>query len=92
MQLKKGDYVVATKYSDGSPNDHFCVGFYDSETHHTKPRHMVVDENGVQFRHNGFGRVKRIRKDVGEKLVQNMKIIEQGSKSVWSWVRKFERF
>ena len=25
--LVRGDYVLATKYADGDPRDHFCVGF-----------------------------------------------------------------
>jgi len=28
-KIKKGDYVLATKYSDGDPKDHFAVGFFD---------------------------------------------------------------
>ena len=27
-QLAQGDYVLATKYRDGDPCDHFVVGFF----------------------------------------------------------------
>lgn len=94
MKLQKGDYVVATKYSDGDPRDQFCVGLYHSETEHPIPfkRHLIVDLNGKQFRHNGFRRVRRIRQDVGTKLVAIMpEIGDINGRSIWSWVRQFER-
>jgi len=91
MKLNKGDYVVATKYSDGDPKDAFCIGFFDSMTEHANSRYMVTNGEGRQFRGNGFRRVRRIRQDVGKKLVDNLHIIEQGSRSVWSWVRQYER-
>lgn len=49
-----GDYVLATKYSDGDPGDQWCVGFYHSQLEYPKsPRHQVVNDEGVQFRGNG---------------------------------------
>lgn len=88
-QLQKGDYVVATKYADGDPKDHFCVGFFDSMTWHN--RYNIVTNEGELFRHNGFRRAKKIREDVGAKIVAHIKDIEMGDRSVWSWVRQFER-
>jgi len=29
QEMKHGDYVLATKYRDGDPQDHWAVGFYD---------------------------------------------------------------
>ena len=51
--LKKGDYVLATKFSDGNPADNWCVGFYDRKetfgsTNHPDVRHFVVDGDGKQ--------------------------------------------
>lgn len=89
MILNKGDYVVATKYSDGDPKDHFCVGFFKGMTRHE--RYDIVDDDGKLFRGNGFRRVRKIRQEVGKKLVENLQIIEQSDRSVWSWVRQFER-
>lgn len=91
LKYKIGDYVVATKYSDGCSKDHFCVGLYNGETGHTPPRHDVVDEDGKSFRGNGFRRVRRIRQDVGQRIIENGENIEQSDRSVWSWVRQFER-
>jgi len=54
--LCKGDYVLATKYSDGDPLDHWAVGFYDGTTEHMRPRHHVIDGDGQRFRVNGFRR------------------------------------
>lgn len=88
MKFNKGDYVVATKWYDGDPKDQFCVGFFDRMYGN---RYLVVDADNQQFRANGFRRIRRVRQDVGRKLVDNIKNIEDGGKSVWSWVRKFER-
>jgi len=85
--LQKGDYVLATKYVDGDPQDHWAVGFYESLTAHEPPRHNIVDSNGKLFRGNGFRRVKKISAERGEWLLQNAKLIESSGRSVWWWVR-----
>ena len=94
-ELKKGDYVLATKYSDGDPQDHFVVGFFDgmlkkgsSERYH---RYNVVDGEGRLFRGNGFRRCEKISNRVGTILVDNMSFIEQGSCSVWYWRRNVKK-
>ena len=85
---QKGDYVLATKYDDGDPQDHWAIGFYDSLTHHEPPRHNIVDSEGALFRGNGFRRVKKISAERGEWLLDNSKLIEAGGRSVWWWVRQ----
>ncbi len=83
-----GDYVVATKYSDGNPGDEFCVGFIkEIMADYTPPRFDVIDGNGQSFRRNGFRRVKKISKERGEFLVKNLRTIEESRFSVWHWVR-----
>lgn len=83
-----GDYVLATKYPDGDPKDHFAIGFYHNAlTNYNPVRHIVVDSNGVVFRQNGFRRVKKISRRRGAFLVANIEAIEVGSKSVWWWAR-----
>lgn len=70
-----GDYVLATKYQDGDPCDHFCVGFlmgYDTK----KGRYMVVDHDGNLFRSNGFRRAEKISPEEGRKIVEIMPTIE----------------
>jgi len=91
MKFKIGDYVVATKYSDGDSKDHFCVGIFNGMTDHNPQRFDVVDTEGKSFRGNGFRRIRRCRQDVGERIVNNLKNIELSDRSVWSWVRQFER-
>ena len=55
-----GDYVLATKYNDGDPCDHFCVGYYAGTFDHAgQKRHLVHDKDGKSFRANGFRRVAK---------------------------------
>jgi len=86
--FKKGDYVIATKYSDGDPKDHFCVGFFESMTWHN--RYNIIDDAGQLFRHNGFRKAQKISREVGAKIVSHIKEIELGDISVWDWVKRFE--
>jgi hypothetical protein len=83
--VEKGDYVLATKYSDGDPNDHWYLGIYDREA---GGRHFVIDGEGNQARGNGFRRVKKISEYRGAWLLANAKQIEQSGKSIWWWVRQ----
>lgn len=96
--LKKGDYVLATKYSDGDPGDQWAVGFYDGfyDTGYEK-RHLVVDNEGKQFRRNGFRRVEKISHARGCFIVAHQPEIEAsvatyrphtpGCRSLWGWKR-----
>lgn len=86
--IELGDYVIATKYSGGSTQDAFCVGFYGGTTKHAQPRHLVVDGDGNQFRHNGFRRVSKISKEKGALVVANIPRIEQSRYSIWWWYRR----
>jgi hypothetical protein len=49
--MKQGEYVLATKYSDGHPQDQWCVGYY-AEAY--GDRHIVADGNGLPFRASGI--------------------------------------
>lgn len=79
-----GDYVLATKYHDGDPQDHWAVGIYEREE---GGRHYVVDGAGQQMRGNGFRRVAKISKERGAWLLQHARDIEQSGRSVWGWKR-----
>lgn len=88
--VKKGDYVVATKYSDGDPGDQFCVGYYDgSYEHFGEIRHLVVDGDGKSFRANGFRRVAKVGSRRGSWIVLHLTLIGQlmDRYSVWHWYR-----
>lgn len=86
--VKKGDYVLATKYADGDPHDQFCIGFYHgSYDHFGETRYLVVDSDGQQFRRNGFRRVARVGGKRGAWMVEHLSYIEkmQDRFSVWHW-------
>ncbi|MBK7092376.1 MAG: hypothetical protein IPH59_11765 [bacterium] len=77
-----GDYVLATKYSDGDPCDHFYVGFVSGYTHHG--RYMIVDNEGNNQRGNGFRRVEKLTDNEGRQLVGLMSSIgDRRGPSVW---------
>jgi len=93
--MNVGDYVLATKYSDGDPGDHWCVGFYDGLKY--GDRHFVIDNDGKQFRANGFRRVENISDAEGRWLIEHMAEIEatmfrsdendeRTGKSLWEWL------
>jgi len=87
--LLAGDYVLATKWSDGDPKDQWCVGFYKAVLPKvTKDRHEIVDADGNLFRGNGFRRVKRISRRRGEFILSKRDQIESNTKSLWWWVRQ----
>jgi hypothetical protein len=85
-----GDYVLATKYGDGHPQDHWCVGFYAGLTNPEKydpPRYDVVDGEGKNFRGNGFRRIKKITPERGAWMLKHAKDIELSGRSVWRFAR-----
>lgn len=84
--MNKGDYVMATKWSDGDPQDHWCVGFYEYTNEETG-KHFIVDSEGVPFRHTGFHRMQKISQKRGKWLLDNSELIEYSGKSMWHWVR-----
>jgi hypothetical protein len=70
--MKPGDYVLATKYNDGDPCDHFCVGFIADPPMLPKlggDRFNVADADGNLFRGNGFRRCEVITAEEGAALV-----------------------
>lgn len=80
----KGDYVLATKWGDGDPNDQWCVGFFDRED---DGRFYVVDNAGNQFRATGFRRVKKISQRRGEFILRNKEQVISHNRSLWWWAR-----
>lgn len=82
--VKKGGYVLATKWRDGDPQDHWCVGFYDREE---EGRHYIVDAVGGQMRANGFRRVAKVSKARGAWLLSHGRSFEGSGRSMWYWVR-----
>ena len=91
-----GDYVLATKYSDGDPGDAWALGFYagemdmgnDRELIKVAPRYLVNDSSGKTIRPGGYRRVARVREDVGAWLLNvAAKQLEQsppGTVNLWT--------
>ena len=91
-----GDYVLATKYSDGDPGDAWALGFYAGELDmgntrsdiKVAPRYLVNDSSGKTIRPNGYRRVARVRNDVGSWLLNvAAKQLEQsppGTVNLWT--------
>lgn len=82
-----GDYVLATKWDDGDPGDHWALGFYNGER---EGRHYVLDGTGQNLRANGFRRVARIRKDVGKWLLEiapHLELCPPGTVNLWTMLR-----
>lgn len=84
-ELKDGDYVVATKWSNGDPGDQYAIGFFAGML---GDRYLVRDADGKLFRANGFRRIKKISHARGVWLVKHMPEIDGNYRSVWYWVRK----
>ena len=71
LEVKHGDYVLATKWFDGDPGDAWAVGYYDREQN---GRHYVTYGKGDdrQIRHNGYRSVARISEEVGKWLINDV--------------------
>lgn len=83
MKLVRGDYVLATKYSDGLPLDSWAIGIYDREE---DGRHYVIN-GGEQFRASGFRRCERISNKRGAFIIDFSRAIGITGKSLWWWKR-----
>jgi hypothetical protein len=68
-ELEPGDYVLATKWGDGDPCDHFVVGFISNPSKTWHNRFLVEDSKGTLFRHNGFRRAEAITEEEGRELL-----------------------
>lgn len=91
-----GDYVLATKYSDGDPGDAWALGFFAGELHmgndreqiKVEPRYLVNDGHGKTIRPNGYRRVARVRKDVGAWLLnvaaKQLEASPPGTVNLWT--------
>jgi hypothetical protein len=92
--IEIGDYVLATKWFDGSPCDLFCVGFVTGTME--LPRHGKTLYN-VEFFHEpwgdtivrSFGRVQEITEEEGRELLDIFpSILDYPGPSLWSHLKK----
>ena len=84
-----GDYVFATKWSDGDPCDPHAVGFVgliDAE----QGRVVVNDAEGnVIYGHNGFRRAKKITAEEGQRMLAIMReVSDRYGPSMWGHLRR----
>ncbi len=88
--LVPGDYVLATKYSDGDPMDQWCVGFFKETLYYDPIRYLVVNDQGQPFRANGFRRVERLSADEGKWILDHKDDIScpVSVGSLWDWLDK----
>ena len=84
--LNKGDYCLATKWSDGEAWDHWAVGFYEGEIY--PGRHSVVDSDGNRLRGGGFRRCQAITSEQGAYLLANAKDLEAAGTKLWELLPK----
>jgi hypothetical protein len=91
--LRKGDYVLATKYEDGDPCDHFCIGFLTGILRKgSQIRYDVVDNGGKLFRGNGFRKVEKITSEEGAQMLSIFpKIGNRSGPSVWSHLERIRQ-
>jgi hypothetical protein len=81
MAPQKGDYCLATKWSDGEAWDHWAVGFYEGEIY--PGRHSVVDSSGNRLRDGGFRRCEVISQEQGSYLLVNAMQLEACGTNLW---------
>lgn len=77
-----GDYVLATKYSDGDPGDAWALGFYAGNV---EDRHLVNDAAGLAIRLGGYRRVGRIPTEIGNWLWANRDNLERAPLKISLW-------
>jgi hypothetical protein len=73
--VKVDDYVLAAKWSDADPGDHWAVGFLN-EISQDGERFFVGDDNVHSFRYGGFRHCMKITKELGGWLLKNGRILE----------------
>ena len=78
--MKKGDLVLATKWSDGSYNDHWAIGYFVKKEN---DRYFVSDEKSDLFRVNGFNRCQKINEMEAEFILNNHQKLKCTGKSLW---------
>ncbi len=83
---KIDDYVLATKYDDGDPNDHWFVGFLHGFTE--SGRYLVADNHGRDQRAGGFRRAEKITGHEGRVILNQAKA---GYQSVWDLLAEIRK-
>lgn len=83
MKIKKGDYVIATKYRDGSIHDAWEIGFFDSFDKTESGRVAYF----IQGNKRRYSKVKKISQLIGKLILDNKDFIQNADRSIWWWVK-----
>src|ERR1700691_121094 len=74
--MQKGDYVLAHKWADADPGDHWCVGVYGEPRAGRRGWHMCDDGHGKPFRGSGFSLGVPLPDGGGAWLIERMPQID----------------
>jgi hypothetical protein len=86
--LAIGDYVLGTKYKDGSPMDPFAIGFLSEINNHTNLKYVIISGN----KSLECGRCERISMATGAALVRVTPLISDiPGHSLWYWRKNAKR-
>ena len=88
LVVQLGDYVLATKYHDGDPKDGFAIGYVLNNVY---PYRIQVRGSDGQQIGGSYRRYKKIDGEFGQWIVKNIARIEDGSKSLWDYLEKYEQ-
>jgi hypothetical protein len=83
-RIADGEYILATRFSDGQPMDPWAFGFL----RRSECFYGVVDNAGNLIGY--FKRAQRITKEFGDFLSNNIQMIETSNRSLWWWKLLFE--
>lgn len=88
--VRVGDYVLATKYSDGDPGDPWAFGRLHEIVNipGLGYKYVILRKDGTPYRYGGFGCCRRVTPEQTAYLQANMDKIEYSGKSMWKWVKE----
>ena len=82
IQMPPGDYVLGTKFSDGSARDPWYVGFLERRD----GKHVICNERGITISHHNLMRIQPITGAIGRMLLDKSDILEMGGVNLWELV------
>jgi hypothetical protein len=87
-------YVLASKYRDGDTKDRWGVGYLKSINYSVsgKLSYDVCNDRWESLSFGHYSRIVEITKEEGEWLLNNTSVIEQGDRSVFSYLRFYRQY
>ncbi len=80
--IEHGEYVFATKYSDGHAGDPWGAGFYKGQDGR---RHLITHSDGSLIRPGGYGKVSPITHAQGKSILESGDDLERYFPEVSMW-------